>query len=65
MTVGLGAFSLAVIYWVGKPKKNLPPGPMGFPIIGSLLSLSKSMHNDLTRFGQKYGDVYSIHLGTQ
>ncbi|XP_053595148.1 cytochrome P450 306a1 isoform X1 [Microplitis demolitor] len=46
-------------------KKNYPPGPRGFPIIGSLLSInSKEPHISLTKLSEKYGAIYSLRMGS-
>ncbi|NP_001165708.1 cytochrome P450 family 1 subfamily A member 1 S homeolog [Xenopus laevis] len=41
------------------------PGPMPYPIIGNLLSLSKNPHLSLTRMSKTYGDVFQIQIGTK
>lgn len=48
-------------------KKTTPPGPQGFPIIGSLPLISKYKHqyqalNDLAK---KYGNVFNINIGSR
>ncbi|XP_077990654.1 cytochrome P450 2C38-like [Glandiceps talaboti] len=46
-------------------RPNLPPGPTGWPILGSLPFLAgKQMDITLTELGRKYGDVYSIMFGS-
>lgn len=49
------------------PKRSdmkMPPGPRGLPIVGSLLSIRKAPHIDVTRIARKYGDVCLIRLGS-
>ncbi|OCT89450.1 hypothetical protein XELAEV_18018071mg [Xenopus laevis] len=41
------------------------PGPMPYPVIGNLLSLSKNPHLSLTRMSENYGDVFQIQIGTK
>ena len=42
---------------------KLPPGPKGFPIIGSLHLLSKLIHRDLHHLSQRYGPIMYMQLG--
>ncbi|KAM4678286.1 cytochrome P450 1A1 [Discoglossus pictus] len=41
------------------------PGPMPYPIIGNLLSLSKNPHISLTKMSETYGEVMQIQIGTK
>ncbi|XP_038883676.1 cytochrome P450 71AU50-like [Benincasa hispida] len=43
--------------------KKLPPGPKGFPIIGSLNLLKEFPHRDLHQLSQKYGPIMHMKLG--
>lgn len=44
--------------------RDLPPGPWGLPILGSLLRLSPiEPHQSLTLLAKKYGPIYSIQMG--
>jgi len=43
--------------------KNLPPGPKGFPIIGSLHLLKSLVHRDLHKLSQTYGPIMHMKLG--
>ncbi|KAK1438670.1 hypothetical protein QVD17_04480 [Tagetes erecta] len=45
-------------------KSKLPPGPVGFPIIGNLLELGPKPHEDLAKLAQKYGPLMTIQLGS-
>ncbi|XP_077993225.1 cytochrome P450 2U1-like [Glandiceps talaboti] len=45
--------------------RNLPPGPKGLPIVGCLLSLSTKPYKTFLKWGQVYGDVMSVRLGTE
>ena len=42
--------------------RNLPPGPIGLPVIGAAYKLSSEMHNDFLRMGDKYGDVFCMSI---
>ncbi|XP_062113756.1 cytochrome P450 71AU50-like [Humulus lupulus] len=46
-----------------KKNKNLPPGPKGYPLLGSLNLLGKNPHRDLQKLSQKYGPIMHIKLG--
>ena len=43
--------------------KKLPPGPKGFPIVGSLHLLGKLPHRNLHQLSQKYGPIMCMKLG--
>ena len=44
--------------------RELPPGPRGLPIFGSLLSMSKDPHLVIHRMVQKYGDMCLLRFGS-
>ncbi|XP_004488758.1 cytochrome P450 71AU50-like [Cicer arietinum] len=46
-----------------KKVKRLPPGPIGLPILGSLLKLGSNPHRDLHQLSQKYGPIMHMRLG--
>jgi len=60
--VVLGILLLAKLLTSSK-YKNLPPGPRGFPIIGSLHLLGKFPVRDLTKLAETYGPLMSMWLG--
>ncbi|KAJ0620737.1 putative geraniol 8-hydroxylase [Helianthus annuus] len=45
-------------------KSRLPPGPIGFPIIGNLFELSQKPHESLAKLAQKHGPFMTIRLGS-
>ena len=59
---------LALIFRKWPPRSSLgplPPGPKGFPLIGSLLSMNRHEFLTFVEWRKKYGDVYSFQNGTQ
>ncbi|XP_015080791.1 isoflavone 2'-hydroxylase-like [Solanum pennellii] len=44
-------------------KRNLPPSPFSFPIIGHLYLLKNALHLTLTSLSAKYGPVLYLKLG--
>ncbi|KOM30664.1 hypothetical protein LR48_Vigan01g021800 [Vigna angularis] len=46
-----------------KNGKRLPPGPKGFPILGSLHMLGEHPYRDLHQLAQKYGPIMHMRLG--
>nr|XP_009418682.1 PREDICTED: geraniol 8-hydroxylase-like [Musa acuminata subsp. malaccensis] len=47
----------------GRPP--LPPGPVGLPLLGSLLSLEPDLHRYFARLARAYGPDFSLRLGTR
>ncbi|GFY37622.1 cytochrome P450 2J2 [Trichonephila inaurata madagascariensis] len=64
-----GICTFFVAYLIGnlikKLRSNFPPGPIGLPIVGYLPFLSENTHLDLIELGKKYGDIFSIRLGSE
>jgi cytochrome P450 len=54
---------LIVHKWRGG-HKPLPPGPAGWPILGSISLLGPLPHRDLHKLSQEYGPLFSIRLGS-
>ncbi|CAA7023242.1 unnamed protein product [Microthlaspi erraticum] len=46
-----------------KTKKNLPPGPPRFPIIGNLHQLGTKPHRSMFKLSEKYGSLMSLKFG--
>ncbi|RCV32194.1 hypothetical protein SETIT_6G238300v2 [Setaria italica] len=44
---------------------NLPPGPTGLPLVGSLPSLDPQLHAYFARLAGRYGPIFSIRLGSK
>ncbi|XP_002730381.1 cytochrome P450 1A5-like [Saccoglossus kowalevskii] len=53
-----GLFSLR------KPS-GFPPGPMGYPFIGNMIEVDNEPLVTLAKYGKKYGDVFTIKIGSQ
>ncbi|XP_066271771.1 cytochrome P450 2J4-like [Branchiostoma lanceolatum] len=54
---------LLLTFWYLRPKKNLPPGPWGWPVLGHIPALGKNPHLGLTAMRKRYGDVIHIRMG--
>lgn len=52
-------------YWKASKSRNLPPGPWGLPFVGYLPFLSKKPYLDFKQLAKKYGNVFSIRLGSR
>lgn len=45
-------------------QRNLPPGPYGLPLLGSLLLMKTGKPTEVfRRLRRQYGDVFSVQLG--
>jgi cytochrome P450 len=55
---------LLLVVRIRKPRRRLPPGPPGWPIIGNLLSLGTEPHRALEELSKKYGPLMLIRLGS-
>uniref|UniRef100_A0A1J3GK10 Cytochrome P450 71B11 n=2 Tax=Noccaea caerulescens TaxID=107243 RepID=A0A1J3GK10_NOCCA len=49
---------------MSKSKKNLPPGPPTFPIIGNLHQLGSHPHRSMFDLSKKYGSLMSMKFGS-
>ncbi|KAL0359997.1 UNVERIFIED_CONTAM: Flavonoid 3'-monooxygenase [Sesamum radiatum] len=54
---------LSNILFRRRPKRNLPPGPKPWPVIGNLNLLGSVPHRSLHFLSQKYGDIMQLKLG--
>ncbi|KAM8861193.1 cytochrome P450 2B4-like [Synchiropus picturatus] len=53
------------LQFVRKRPKNFPPGPAPLPLFGNILSLNlENPLNDFQKLREKYGDVYTIYVGS-
>ncbi|XP_056908352.1 cytochrome P450 2F2-like [Takifugu flavidus] len=61
----LGIVILVLLFRSQRPK-NFPPGPPILPLLGSILELAlDNPLQDFERLRKKYGNVYSLFLGTR
>ncbi|XP_022978482.1 cytochrome P450 CYP736A12-like [Cucurbita maxima] len=63
LAVALVGVALLWRSWLHRGPNQLPPGPRGFPILGSLHLLGKLPHRDLRALSQKYGSIMYMRLG--
>ncbi|KAJ8046069.1 Cytochrome P450 1A1 [Holothuria leucospilota] len=64
----LSAATALVGLWVWsqqKPRKDFPPGPKGWPLIGNILEFRSDIppHIIFMEHAKKYGDIFSIRIG--
>ncbi|KAM8945944.1 LOW QUALITY PROTEIN: cytochrome P450 2J6-like [Pelodytes ibericus] len=56
---------LGLLWWKMSRPKSFPPGPLALPIFGNILQIDFSNPlEDLKKFSNVYGPVYSIYLGS-
>ncbi|XP_078516804.1 cytochrome P450 2G1-like isoform X2 [Lissotriton helveticus] len=47
-------------------RSKLPPGPIPLPFLGNVLQLdSKNLVKSILKLGEKYGTVFTIHIGSR
>ncbi|XP_070561957.1 cytochrome P450 2U1-like [Ptychodera flava] len=56
---------LATTLWYLHYRRNLPPGPLGLPLIGCLFRLGERPHKKFKEWAKVYGDVFSVRIGTE
>ncbi|KAL8250817.1 hypothetical protein R6Q59_034510 [Mikania micrantha] len=54
---------LTVIFLIWLPRKALPPGPIGWPIIGNMLMMDQLTHRGLAKLAEKYGGILYLKMG--
>jgi hypothetical protein len=65
----LGTVLLVTVYLIVKclsqtQRRNLPPGPKGWPILGYLPMLGALPHQDLFKLSKQYGPLLMMKLGS-
>ncbi|KAF3776951.1 Flavonoid 3'-monooxygenase [Nymphaea thermarum] len=53
-----------VVWYFRWRNSRLPPGPTGWPLIGSLLALGPMPHHSIAELAKRYGPILSLRLGT-
>ncbi|XP_031124635.1 angelicin synthase-like [Ipomoea triloba] len=47
-----------------KARPPLPPGPLGFPVVGYLPFLRPNLHHHFTDLARNYGPIFKLQLGS-
>ncbi|KAI0066978.1 cytochrome P450 [Artomyces pyxidatus] len=63
--LALGLSVLFLVRWLLSPYRKLPPGPSGYPIIGSVLELRSQQWLKFTEWKKTYGDVVYLNAAGQ
>ena len=62
--LGILIFCLFRLY--AARRSDLPPGPLfRLPIAGNMYAVEPDMRKFLRKYRKKYGDIYSLYLGTK
>lgn len=65
----IATMSVAIIAvsWLIKKSRTppLPPGPLGLPVLGNLLSIEPDFHRYCAKLSQVYGPIFKLKLGSK
>ncbi|XP_070566462.1 steroid 17-alpha-hydroxylase/17,20 lyase-like [Ptychodera flava] len=69
LEVSVCGTALCVVYYIKEQYdytvRKLPPGPSSLPLVGNAFNLDlKYPHRSLAELSKKYGDIFSVKLGT-
>lgn len=64
LLVTIGTFLFFLHYWNRRPP-GTPPGPKGWPVLGSLHQLGRNPHLVLTDMARTYGQIFSLYMGSE
>ncbi|KAF2752798.1 cytochrome P450 [Pseudovirgaria hyperparasitica] len=65
LPVFVSCLAIYNILRLGRREKGLPPGPPTIPILGNAHQIpSTGLHLKLEEWGRKYGEIYSLKLGS-
>ncbi|CAN6372511.1 unnamed protein product [Urochloa humidicola] len=56
--------SIYLLSLLADRRRNLPPGPLPFPVIGNLLSLDALPHRSLAHLAARHGPIMALRLGS-
>lgn len=58
---------LGIAYWYLTIPKNLPPGPMGLPLVGSAIQYwdASKNHGILEKHIKKYGPIFKMYIANK
>ena len=65
LNVAFDSPSISTSTSTSKSRRTLPPGPKGWPILGSLLHFRKGLIATLAEFAHKYGGIVYFKLGSK
>ncbi|KAK7330673.1 hypothetical protein VNO77_24871 [Canavalia gladiata] len=64
--LAISAVTSYICFYFFKPiAQRLPPGPLGLPFFGNLLSLDPDLHSYFAELAQIYGPILKLRLGSK